>query len=101
MKNYDLLEGRTLHHDIVFEYHKLKIKMFKKPPGYSVRAQRNAYDVCMALGIQDISVNIMEGTTNPITIVQAMFHAFDYLHQSPSQVAAARGKTVEEIMKLQ
>ena len=69
----------------------MKLRLVKKPAGYSVRAQRNAYDVCQALGIQDLAVKIMGGTVNPVTVTRAVFHALDKKHQTPSQVSEARG----------
>jgi small subunit ribosomal protein S5 len=91
MKYYALYQGRTLYHDIDVDYRSMKMRLLQKPAGYSVRAQRNAYDVCQALGIQDLAVKIMNGTTNPIAITRAIFHALDNNHKTPSQVANARG----------
>lgn len=33
MRHYDLCEGRTLHHDIECDFHTLRLRMHKKPPG--------------------------------------------------------------------
>ena len=100
MRSYDLFENRTLYHDIELQYHCLKMRLYTKPPGYSVQAQRNAYDVCMALGIQDLAVDILEGTINPITVVRGMFCALDTFHKTPTQVSQARGMHIEEVEEL-
>ncbi|KAI3642501.1 hypothetical protein MP228_012056 [Amoeboaphelidium protococcarum] len=97
LKHYELYEGRTLFHDIDMKYGALRMRLFSKPAGYSIRAQRNAYDVCQAVGMQDIAVQILDGKPNPIKISRAVFHALDNLHQTPAAVANARGRSVKEI----
>lgn len=100
MKHYDLDEGRTLFHKIDLQYHSLKLRIVPKPPGYSVRAQRDIYEICQALGIQDLAVKIMGGTTNPITITRAFFHALENKHKTPEQVSKARGMTVDQVANI-
>lgn len=63
-----------------------------------MKAQRNIYDVCQALGIQDLAVEIMQGTTNPVTIVRAVFHALEHHHKPAGRIATLRGKKVEELV---
>jgi small subunit ribosomal protein S5 len=65
--------------------------------GFSVRANHFVYDVCQALGIQDLGAKIMNGKVNPITIVKTMFHALESLHKTPSQVAQTRGRQVRMV----
>ena len=65
--------------------------------GYSIKAQRNIYDVCQALGIQDLAVEIMQGKTNPVTVVRAVFHALEKHHKTADRIAALRGKTAAEL----
>lgn len=56
-------------------------------------------DFCNALGIQDLAVKIQAGSTNPITIIKALFYAMENLHKTPSQVAEARGLPVRELKR--
>jgi ribosomal protein S5 len=63
-----------------------------------VRAQRDIYEFCFALGIQDLAADIMVGSTNPITISKALMHALTYRHKTPTMISKLRGKTVEEVM---
>ena len=66
--------------------------------GYSVRAQHTIYDICMALGIQDIAAKIHHGaTTNPVTILKTFLYALAHQHRSPEEVAKLRGKKVVEV----
>lgn len=101
MRHFNLYEGRTLYHDIQFEYKSLRMRLMPKPPGYSVRAQRNVEDVCSALGVQDLAAQIMQGKTNPITITRAMFHALENLHKTPESVAKLRGMTARDVRRNQ
>ena len=65
-----------------------------------MRAQHTIYDICQALGIQDLSAKIMHGaTTNPVTITKTVLHALAHLHKTPDQVAKARGKKVEYVFE--
>jgi small subunit ribosomal protein S5 len=97
MKHFELFEGRTLYHDIEFEFHGMRIRLMPKPKGYSVRAQRDIYEFCMSLGIKDLAAQIMVGSTNPMTISKAMMYALTYLHKKPSDVARLRGKPVDQV----
>lgn len=97
MKHYEFYEGRTLYHDITTQLHTLRLRLMTKAPGYSVRAQSVVHDVFQALGVKDVNAKIMQGTTNPITIAKAVFNALDKHHKTPTQVAQARGKRVEQV----
>lgn len=97
MRYYDLFEGRTLYHDIDLKFRNMRIRFFSKPPGNSVRAQHTIYDLCQALGMQDLSAQILIGKTNPVTITRAFMHALEYCHRTPREIASTRGLHLREV----
>jgi ribosomal protein S5 len=97
MKFYPLFEQRTLYHDIDAKFRQMHLRLMPKPPGHSVRAQRTVYDLCQALGIQDMSAKIMAGGTNPVTIAKTFLHALNTMHFTPENVAQKRGLKLSDV----
>lgn len=97
MVYYPLFENRTLYHDMDIKFRKSWIRVRPKPPGYSVRAQHTLYDVCNAIGIQDVAVKIMTGKTNPVTLTRAFLGAMRRQHRTPERVARARGLHLTDV----
>jgi small subunit ribosomal protein S5 len=65
--------------------------------GHSVRAHHVIYDICQALGIQDLGAKITQGSTNPVTIARSMFYALRCLHKTPNHVSTVRGRPLQEV----
>ena len=95
MVRVPLKEGRTLHHDGKGRYGAGKVNVRSAPAGTGIIAGGPMRAVFEVLGITDI-VAKSHGTSNPYNMVRA---TLDALRNSttPSEVAAKRGKSVEEI----
>jgi small subunit ribosomal protein S5 len=90
-----LREGRTLHHDIAGRHGAGRVYLRAAPAGTGIIAGGPMRAVFEVMGITDI-VAKSHGSTNPYNMVRA---TFDALRNSttPSNVAAKRGKSVEEL----
>ena len=90
-----LKEGRTFHHDGYGKWGAGKIQMRPAPPGTGVIAGGPMRAVLEALGVSDV-VGKSIGSSNPYNMVRATFEALKEQF-SVRQIAAKRGKKVEEI----
>ena len=90
-----LREGRTLHHDVFGRHGAGKVHLRAAPPGTGIIAGGPMRAVFETLGINDI-VAKSQGTSNPYNMVRATFDALKN-STTPSEVAAKRGKSVEDI----
>ena len=96
MVRIPLREGRTLHHDVAGRFGAGKVVLRTAPAGTGVIAggpMRAIFDV---MGIRNI-VAKSHGSSNPYNMVRATLDALSKL-RSPSEIAAKRGKTVEELI---
>lgn len=96
MVRIPLREGRTLHHDVSGRFGAGKVVLRTAPAGTGVIAggpMRAIFDV---MGIRNI-VAKSHGSSNPYNMVRATLDALSKL-RSPSEIAAKRGKTVEELI---
>lgn len=90
------LQGTTLPHETVGLFGTTKIVLMPAPEGTGVIAggpMRAIFDV---MGIRNI-VAKSHGSSNPYNMVRATLDALSKL-RSPSEIAAKRGKTVEELI---
>ena len=90
------LNGSTIHHAVVGKHGATKVFMQPAKEGNGVKAggpMRLGFD---ALGIHNISAKV-HGSTNPYNIVRATLDGLSKLY-TPSDIAAKRGLTVEEIL---
>src|ERR1700757_3122650 len=89
------LKSGTLHHTVVGEHGAARVMMSPAPKGTGIIAGGPMRAVFEVMGITDI-VAKSHGSTNPYNMVRA---TFDALRRSttPAEVAAKRGKSVEEI----
>ena len=90
------LKGTTIPHEIVGEFGAGRVLMRPAAPGTGVIAggpMRAIFDV---MGIRNI-VAKSHGSSNPYNMVRATLDALSKL-RSPSEIAAKRGKTVEELI---
>ena len=70
--------------------------MMPAPEGSGVIAGGPMRAVCDAVGIRNVVAKAY-GSTNPYNLVRATLNALDNL-RSPAEIAAKRGKSVEELL---
>ena len=90
------LDGTTIPHETIGEFGVGRVLMKPAAPGTGVIAggpMRAIFDV---MGIRNI-VAKSHGSSNPYNMVRATLDALSKL-RSPSEIAAKRGKTVEELI---
>ncbi len=89
------LRNGSVHHNVMGEHGASKVLLAPAPAGTGIIAGGPMRAVFEVMGVTDIVAKSL-GSTNPYNLVRA---TFDALRKSttPSQVAAKRGKTVEEI----
>ena len=90
-----LRESRTLHHDGNGRWGAGKVTVRAAPPGTGVIAGGPMRAVLETLGVQDV-VGKSTGSSNPYNLVRATLDALAHC-TTPGDVAAKRGKSVEEI----
>ena len=90
------LNGSTIHHAVVGKHGATKVFMQPAKEGNGVKAGDPMRLVFDAMGIHNISAKV-HGSTNPYNIVRATLDGLSKLY-TPSDIAAKRGLTVEEIL---
>ena len=94
MKKISLKEG-TIHHQVRGTHGAAKVLMAPAKPGDGIIAGGPMRAVFEVMGVKDIVAKSL-GSTNPYNMVRATLNALGHCN-TPSEVAAKRGKTVEEI----
>ena len=89
------IDGTTIPHDIIGKFGTTKVIMMPSPEGKGIIAGGAVRDVVELAGIKDITTKLY-GSNNPINCVKATFEGLKAL-RSAEQIAAIRGKKVEEI----
>ena len=89
------LKNGTIHHNVVGEHGAAHVIMAPAPAGTGVIAGGPMRAVFEVMGVTDI-VTKSHGSTNPYNMVRATLDALKR-STTPSEVAAKRGKTVEEL----
>ncbi len=90
------LSDGTIPHEIIGKFGTSQVLMRPAPEGTGVIAGGSVRAVVELAGIKNITTKSY-GSRNPINSVKATFGGLTAL-RSPEQVAALRGKTVEEIL---
>ncbi len=93
---YIPLAGKTIHHQITWNYGASKIFMKPAREGTGIIAGGAMRAVLEVLGVENILAKSI-GSTNPSNVVRATVDALINM-STPDLVAAKRGKTVEEVM---
>ena len=91
-----VLHGTTIPHEVVGVFGTGKVKMLPAPEGTGVIAGGPVRAVLEAAGIKDIVTKSI-GSNNKINMVRATLAGLSQL-RSAEQVAAMRGKSVEELL---
>lgn len=90
------LKGTTIPHEIIGRFETTKILMMPSKEGSGVIAGGAVRDVVELAGIKDITTKSY-GSNNPVNCVKATFDGLMKLRNA-EQIAAIRGKSVEEIV---
>jgi small subunit ribosomal protein S5 len=89
------LKNGTLHHQVEAKHGAAKVILAPAAEGAGIIAggpMRAIFDV---MGVRNV-VAKSHGSTNPYNLVRATLKALQLLH-TPAEIAAKRGKTVEEV----
>ncbi|WP_137891941.1 30S ribosomal protein S5 [Ramlibacter sp. 2FC] len=89
------LRNGTIHHNVVGHHGAARVMMAPAPKGTGIIAGGPMRAVFEVMGITDI-VAKSHGSSNPYNMVRATFDALAN-STTPAEVAAKRGKTVEEL----
>lgn len=89
------LNGSTIHYATTGNHGASKVFMQPASEGTGVIAGGTMRALLEAAGVHNVLAKCY-GSTNPVNVVNATFKALKNI-RSPSQVAAKRGKSVEEI----
>ena len=93
----NLIQGRTIHHDIYGKDGAGKIKLRAAPKGTGIIAGGAIRAVCEVLGIKDIVAKSM-GTANPHNVIRACMKALTKQY-SPKQISILRNKKISEVVE--
>ena len=89
------IDGTTIPHDIIGKFGTTKVIMMPSKEGKGIIAGGAVRDVVELAGIKDITTKLY-GSNNPVNCVKATFEGLKAL-RTAEQIAAIRGKKVEEI----
>jgi len=89
------LKNGTIHHNLRGEHGSATVLMAPAKPGDGIIAGGPMRAVFEVMGITDIVAKSL-GSTNPYNMVRATLDALKH-STTPAEIAAKRGKTVEEI----
>lgn len=89
------IDGTTIPHDIIGKFGTTKVLMMPAVEGKGIIAGGAVRDVVELAGIKDITTKLY-GSNNPVNCVKAAFEGLKAM-RTAEQIAALRGKTVEEI----
>jgi small subunit ribosomal protein S5 len=95
MKKFPLNHG-TVFHTVEGHHGASRVMLRPAPEGTGIIAGGPMRAVCDAIGITDVYAKCY-GSSNPYNMVRATFDALNNM-RSPAEIAAKRGKTVEEIV---
>lgn len=90
------LKNGTLHHTVVGHHGAAKVLMQPAPSGTGIIAGGPMRAVFEVMGVTDVICKCI-GSSNPYNVVRATIDGLLAIN-TPSQIAAKRGKSVEEIL---
>lgn len=89
------LSGTTIPHEVVAEYGGAKVLLRPASPGTGVIAGGGVRAVLEAVGVRDVLTK-SQGSNNLLNVAMATIEALHML-RSPEQIAAMRGKRVDDV----
>ena len=89
------LKSGTLHHAVIGRHGSSRVYMQPASDGTGIIAGGPMRAIFEVMGVTNVLAKII-GSTNPYNVVRATLNGLQAMN-SPSDVAAKRGKTVEEI----
>ena len=90
------LKNGTVFHNVIGEHGASRVMLAPAPVGTGVIAGGPMRAVCEVVGVTNVLAKC-HGSTNPYNLVRATLNALQNC-SAPSEIAAKRGKSVEEIM---
>jgi len=90
------LRNGTLQHSVVGKHGASEVLMQPAPSGTGIIAGGPMRAVFEVMGVTDVTCKCL-GSANPYNVVRATLNGLRALN-TPAQIAAKRGKTVEEIL---
>lgn len=90
------LKNGTLHHAVLGEHGAAKVYMQPASEGTGIIAGGPMRAVFEVMGVHNVLAKCI-GSTNPYNMVRATIQGLQAMN-TPAEIAAKRGKTVEEIM---
>ena len=90
------LKSGTLHHAVVGRHGAAKVLMQPASEGTGIIAGGAMRAVFEAVGVRDVLAKCI-GSSNPYNVVRATLNGLKAMN-SPSEIAAKRGKNIEEIL---
>jgi small subunit ribosomal protein S5 len=91
------LNKGTLHHALIGKHGATRVMMSPAPQGTGVIAGGPMRAVFEVMGVTDVVAKCI-GSTNPYNIVRATLNGL-YGMSTPAEIAAKRGKSVQEILE--
>lgn len=95
LEKFPLKDG-SLHHPVFGKHGATTVMMQPAPSGTGIIAGGPMRAVFEVVGVTDVIAKIF-GSTNPYNVVRATINGLAALN-TPAQIAAKRGKSVEEIL---
>jgi len=89
------LKNGTLHHAVIGTHGAAKVLMRPAVEGTGIIAGGAMRAVFEAVGVRDVSAKSL-GSSNPYNVVRAILNGLRALN-APSEIAAKRGKNIDEI----
>lgn len=90
------LKNGTLQHSVIGRHGASSVLMQPAPSGTGIIAGGPMRAVFEVMGVTDVSCKCL-GSTNPYNVVRATINGLMSIN-TPAEIAAKRGKTVEEIL---
>jgi len=90
------LKNGTLHHAVIGEHGAAKVYMQPASEGTGIIAGGPMRAIFEVMGVHNVLAKCI-GSTNPYNMVRATINGLKAMN-TPSEIAAKRGKTVEEIL---
>jgi small subunit ribosomal protein S5 len=95
-----LMEGRTLHHDVIGKHGATTVVLKSAPSGTGMIVGDTVKSILKLLGVKDV-VGKLIGSNNPYNVVMATFNALKRLQTgSPKYISEKRNKKLSEVIKM-